>query len=208
MIAPFTRVEGRAIPFGRANVDTDIIIPASHLKTLSRIGLGRFAFEALRREPGNVFDDPAFAGAPILIAGANFGCGSSREHAVWSLLDRGIRAVIAPGFSDIFASNAFKNGLAAVTLDAPAVAQLLDLARIVPVAVDLEQEIVQAGNHVFAFGFDPFRRDCLIHGLDEIALTLTRDAAIAAYEAKAPLLGCKIAMPAGAMAFERVRDHG
>ncbi len=208
MTAPFTRAEGRAIPFGRANVDTDIIIPASHLKTLSRIGLGRFAFEALRRVPGNVFDDPAFAGAPILIAGANFGCGSSREHAVWALLDRGIRAVVAPSFSDLFASNAFKNGLAAVTLDEAAVVQLLDLARIVPVTVDLEQGIVQAGNHSFAFGFDPFRRDCLIQGLDEIALTLTRHAAIAAYEAKAPLLSCTIAMPAGAMAFERGRDRG
>jgi 3-isopropylmalate/(R)-2-methylmalate dehydratase small subunit len=207
MRAPVTRVEGRAIPFGRANVDTDIIIPAAHLKTLSRVGLGAFAFEALRRAPGNLFDDPAMEGAPILIAGANFGCGSSREHAVWALLDRGIRAVVAPSFSDIFASNAFKNGLAAVALDEEAIARLLDLARIVPVAVDLEQQFVVAGNEVFAFAFDPFRRDCLVKGLDEVALTLEQDAAIAAYEAQAPLLACTIAMPAGAIAFERSRDH-
>ena len=207
MSAPFTRVEGRAIPFGRANVDTDIIIPASHLKTLSRVGLGAHAFEALRRDPENLFDDPALAEAPILIAGANFGCGSSREHAVWALLDRGIRAVIAPSFSDIFASNAFKNGLAAVALEEAAVAQLLDLARIVPVAVDLERLTVEAGNYAFSFDFDPFRRDCLVNGQDEIALTLACASAIAAYEAHSPLLACTIALPAGAMAFERSRDH-
>jgi 3-isopropylmalate/(R)-2-methylmalate dehydratase small subunit len=212
MRTPVTRVEGRAIPFGRANVDTDIIIPAVHLKTLSRVGLGAYAFEALRREPGNVFDDPALAGAPILIAGANFGCGSSREHAVWALLDRGISAVVAPSFSDIFASNAFKNGLAAVALDEEAVARLLDLARIVPIAVDLEQETVLAGNEIFSFALDPFRRDCLVKGLDEIALTLESDAAIAAYEAHAPLLACTISVPAGGNArslssFERSRDH-
>jgi 3-isopropylmalate/(R)-2-methylmalate dehydratase small subunit len=207
MTAPVTRVEGRAIPFGRANVDTDIIIPAVHLKTLSRVGLGAFAFEALRRTPDNLFDDPAFADAPILIAGANFGCGSSREHAVWALLDRGIRAVVAPSFSDIFASNAFKNGLAAVALDDEAISRLLDLARIVPLAVDLEQQIVVAGNEVFAFDFDPFRRDCLVSGLDEIALTLKSTDAIAAYESRSPLLGCTIALPAGVAAFELGRDH-
>ena len=133
-----TAVEGRAYPLGRANVDTDIIIPAEHLKTIARDGLGRFAFETIRAEPGNVFDDPAHAGAPILIAGDNFGCGSSREHAVWAMLDLGIRAVIAPSFSDIFASNAFKNGLVAVALPQAAVDRLMAVASDQPIRIDLE----------------------------------------------------------------------
>ena len=111
-----TTIEGRAYPLGLRNIDTDLIIAARHLKTIRRAGLGRHAFEALRAQPGNPFDDPAYAGAPILIAGANFGCGSSREHAAWALADMGIRAVIAPTFADIFASNAFKNGIATVAL--------------------------------------------------------------------------------------------
>ena len=110
-------IEGRAYPLGLANVDTDLIIPASHLKTVSRSGLGACAFEMLRDTPGNLFADPIFHGAPILIAGDNFGCGSSREHAAWALTDMGIRAIIAPSFSDIFSSNAFKNGIATVVLD-------------------------------------------------------------------------------------------
>ena len=101
---PVSRIAGRAIPFGRKNVDTDVIIPADWLKTITREGLGRGAFETLRKEPGNVFDDPEYAGAPILIAGDNFGCGSSREHAAWALLDMGVTCVIAPSFSDIFST--------------------------------------------------------------------------------------------------------
>ena len=127
-MAGIVRIEGRAIPFGRANVDTDLIIPAAHLKTVSRLGLGRYAFEPLRREPGNVFDEPEFSGAPMLIAGANFGCGSSREHAVWALCDLGIKAVIAPSFSDIFAANAFRNGLVTVVLPPEAIDRLLAVA--------------------------------------------------------------------------------
>ena len=177
-------VEGRAIPLGRSNIDTDIIIPASHLKTVSREGLGRFAFETLRAEPGNVFDDPALAGAPILIAGENFGCGSSREHAVWALLDLGIRAVIAPGFSDIFAGNAFKNGLVTATLPQVAVNRLLEVAKTQPLRVDLETMTVTTPfQDRFAFALDPFRRECLMQGLDEIDLTLREEAAIAADEA-------------------------
>ena len=95
---PVRQVEGRAYPFGRKNVDTDLIIPAAWLKTVTREGLGRGAFEAVRAEPGSVFDDPAYAGAPIIVAGDNFGCGSSREHAAWALLDMGVKAVIAPSF--------------------------------------------------------------------------------------------------------------
>ncbi len=113
-----TSVEGRAYPLGLKNVDTDVIIPAEYLKTITRLGLGSHAFETIRAQPGNVFDDPAYAGAPIIIAGDNFGCGSSREHAAWALLDLGVKAVIAPGFSDIFLGNAFKNGIITVTLPA------------------------------------------------------------------------------------------
>ena len=100
-----TTVDGRAYPFGMKNVDTDIVIPAHWLKTISRAGLGKGAFEVLRKEPGNVFDDPDYAGSPILIAGDNFGCGSSREHAAWALGDLGIKVVIAPSFSDIFSTS-------------------------------------------------------------------------------------------------------
>ena len=109
---PITEVEGRAYPLGLKNVDTDIIIPAKWLKTISREGLGRGAFETLREVPGNVFDDPEYSGAPILIAGDNYGCGSSREHAAWAMADLGISAVIAPSFSDIFSGNAFKKWFA------------------------------------------------------------------------------------------------
>jgi 3-isopropylmalate/(R)-2-methylmalate dehydratase small subunit len=180
-----TAVEGRAVPLGRANIDTDIIIPAEHLKTVSREGLGRFAFETIRAEPGNVFDDPAFAGGAILIAGDNFGCGSSREHAVWAMRDLGIRAVIAPSFSDIFASNAFKNGLVAAALPQAAIDRLMAVAREQPIRVDLETMTVTTPyQDWFEFALDPFRRDCLMRGLDEIGLTLESEAAIAAYEAR------------------------
>ena len=123
---PVHEVAGRAIPFGRKNIDTDIIIPAHWLKTISREGLGRGAFEALRADPDNIFDQEAYKGAPILIAGDNFGCGSSREHAAWALLDMGIKAVIAPSFSDIFSGNAFKNGILTVVLPQEQVDRLLE----------------------------------------------------------------------------------
>ena len=178
-------VEGRAFPLGRANIDTDIIIPAEHLKTIAREGLGRFAFETIRAEPGNVFDDPAHAGASILIAGDNFGCGSSREHAVWAMMDLGIKAVIAPGYSDIFASNAFKNGLVAVALPQAAVDRLMAVAGDQSIRVDLETMTVTTPyQDRFEFALDPFRRDCLMRGLDEIGLTLESEAAIAAFETR------------------------
>ena len=133
---PFTTLSGQAIPFGAANIDTDVIIPARFLKTISRAGLGKGAFAALRENPDNVFD--AHAGAPILIAGHNFGCGSSREHAPWALGDLGIRVVISPGFADIFAGNAFKNGLLLVTLPQDAVDRLMAVAQDgQPITVDL-----------------------------------------------------------------------
>ena len=120
-MAPIEKVEGRAIPFGLKNVDTDVIIPAKWLKTISREGLGKGAFETLRADPDNLFDQPEYRQAPILIAGDNFGCGSSREHAAWALGDLGIRVVIAPSYSDIFSGNAVKNGILPVVLPQAAI---------------------------------------------------------------------------------------
>ena len=180
---PVERVEGRAIPFGLKNADTDIIIPARWLKTVTREGLGRGAFEALRAAPGNVFDRPEFNGAPILIAGDNFGCGSSREHAAWALLDMAVRAVIAPSFSDIFSGNAFKNGILTVVLPQEQVDRLLEVAETDPIAIDLEHQTVTTPfQDRFTFEIDPFRKHCLTGGLDEVALTLESDAAIRRYE--------------------------
>jgi 3-isopropylmalate dehydratase small subunit len=180
----FTQVEGRAYPLGRSNVDTDLIIPAAHLKTVERAGLGSHAFEALRRVPSNIFDDPDFIGAPILIAGANFGCGSSREHAAWALADLGVCAIIAPSFSDIFSGNAFRNGIALVVLDEEAVGQLLRTAtNKESISVDLQRmEVESSAGDFFTFEMDAFRRECLLGGLDEIALTLASEADIRAYE--------------------------
>ena len=182
-MTPVGTIEGRAIPFGRANVDTDVIIPAKWLKTISRSGLGRGAFETVRAEPGNVFDDPAYAGAPILIAGENFGCGSSREHAAWALADLGIRAVIAPSFSDIFSGNAFKNGILTLELPRSAIDRLMTVAETDPVAIDLEtQTVTTRFQDRFAFEIDAFRKHCLLNGLDEVGLTLAMDPEIAAFE--------------------------
>ncbi len=180
---PVRKVEGRAYPWGAKNIDTDIIIPAHWLKTISREGLGRGAFETVRAQPGNIFDDPAYAGSPILIAGDNFGCGSSREHAAWALKDMGITAVIAPSYSDIFSGNAFKNGIVAVVLSQEAIDRLIEVAKTDPVTIDLETMTVTTPfQDRFSFEMDPFRRDCLMQGLDEVGLTLARDTAISKYE--------------------------
>ena len=178
-------VEGRAYPYGVKNVDTDVIIPARWLKTISRQGLGRGAFEAVRAEPGNIFDDSEYKGAPILIAGDNFGCGSSREHAAWALNDMGIKAVIAPSFSDIFSGNAFKNGILTVVLPQEAVDRLLEVAKTDPIMIDVDhQSVTTPFQDRFEFEIDPFRKDCLLNGLDEVGLTLEQGDAIAAHEAK------------------------
>ncbi|RED15074.1 3-isopropylmalate dehydratase small subunit [Parasphingopyxis lamellibrachiae] len=180
---PFKQVEGRAYPFGRKNVDTDVIIPAEYLKTISREGLFEGAFKVVRAEEGNVFDDPEYAGAPILIAGDNFGCGSSREHAAWALNDMGIRVVVAPSFSDIFSSNAFKNGILAVELSQAAINRLMEVATTDPITVDLENQVVTTPfQDRFEFPIDAFRKSCLVAGLDEIGLTLESGEAIASYE--------------------------
>ncbi|MCD2322607.1 3-isopropylmalate dehydratase small subunit [Sphingomonas sp. IC-56] len=180
---PVRQVEGRAYPWGAKNIDTDIIIPAHWLKTTTREGLGRGAFETVRAQPGNVFDDPRYAGAPVLVAGDNFGCGSSREHAAWALADLGIKAVIAPSFSDIFSGNAFKNGIVPVVLPQDAVDRLVEVAKTDPITVDLETMTVTTPyQDRFTFTLDPFRRQCLLEGLDEIGLTLAQDTAISKYE--------------------------
>ncbi|WBH15414.1 3-isopropylmalate dehydratase small subunit [Sphingomonas radiodurans] len=181
---PVRQVFGGAYPWGAKNIDTDVIIPAHWLKTITRAGLGRGAFETVRAQPGNIFDDPDYAGSPILIAGDNFGCGSSREHAAWALGDMGIKAVIAPSFSDIFSGNAFKNGIIPVVLPQDAIDRLLEVARTEEITVDLETMTVTTPfQDRFAFELDPFRRQCLMEGLDEVGLTLARDTAISKYEA-------------------------
>ena len=182
---PISEVEGRAYPLGLKNIDTDIIIPAKWLKTISREGLGRGAFETLRDVPGNVFDDPEYAGAPILIAGDNYGCGSSREHAAWAMADLGISAVIAPSFSDIFSGNAFKNGLLAIELPQAAIDRLMEVAKTDPIHVDLEtQTVTTPFQDRFEFAIDQFRKHCLMNGVDEIGLTLQSSNAISSYETK------------------------
>ena len=178
-------IHGKAYPFGLKNIDTDVIIPAAWLKTISRIGLGKGAFETIRAEPGNLFDDPDYAGAPILIAGDNFGCGSSREHAAWALLDMGITAVIAPSFSDIFSSNAFKNGILTIELPQAAIDRLLDVAKTDPIDIDLESQTVTTRfQDRFTFEIDPFRKQCLAEGLDEVGLTLAMADKITTYETR------------------------
>ena len=178
-----TKVEGSAYPWGAKNVDTDVIIPAHWLKTISRSGLGKGAFETIRAQPDNIFDDPRYAGSPILIAGDNFGCGSSREHAAWALSDMGVVAVIAPSYSDIFSGNAVKNGIVPVVLPQDAIDRLVEVAKTDSVTVDLETMTVTTPfQDRFTFDLDPFRRQCLMEGLDEVGLTLARDTQISNFE--------------------------
>lgn len=183
---PISSVTGRAIPFGAKNVDTDIIIPAKWLKTITRDGLGEGAFETIRAVPGNVFDDPASAGAPILIAGDNFGCGSSREHAAWAMLELGIRAVIAPSYSDIFSGNAVKNGILPIVLPQSAIDRLMEVAREgLNIDIDLDtQTVTTPYQDRFTFDIDPFRKHCLLNGLDEVALTLKQQSTIGQFESR------------------------
>jgi len=181
---PIKTVEGRAYPLGVKNVDTDMIIAAKWLKGVTRAGLGKGAFEAMRADPDNVFDDPTYAGSPILIAGDNFGCGSSREHAAWALNDMGISVVIAPSFSDIFSGNAFKNGILTVALPQAAIDRLMEVAKTDPIHIDLEaQSVTTPFQDRFSFEIDPFRKSCLLGGLDEIGLTLARTDSIGTFEA-------------------------
>lgn len=183
MTAPITVVEGTAYPFGMKNCDTDVIIAAEWLKTISRTGLGKGAFAGLRASAQTVFDDPCYVGSPILIAGDNFGCGSSREHAAWALADMGVKVVIAPSFSDIFSGNAFKNGILTVVLPQEAVDRLMDVAATDSIHVDLEtQTVTTPFQDRYTFEIDPFRKHCLMGGLDEISVTLEFEQNIKDYE--------------------------
>lgn len=187
---PLVRVKGRVVPLNRADVDTDQIIAAQHLKRTERTGLGRFAFEAWRADPSFVLNDSRRAGAPILAAGPNFGCGSSREHAPWALQDLGIRVVIAASFADIFRTNCGNVGILCVALPSDDCDHIMARAFDAPeseVAVDLENCTVSTEDGLARrFDVEPFVRQCLLQGLDPIALTVQDEAKIAAFERKRP----------------------
>jgi 3-isopropylmalate/(R)-2-methylmalate dehydratase small subunit len=190
----FTTLTSLAAPLDRANVDTDQIIPKQFLKRIERTGYGDFLFYDWRRtatgepDPAFVLNDAKYKGAQILVAGKNFACGSSREHAAWALSDFGFRAVIAPTFADIFFSNAGKNGIVLVRLSEEQVATLLENAKTIPgykLTVSLEdQTVTDSQGFKATFDVDPFRKFCLIEGLDDIGLTLRHEAALDAFEAK------------------------
>ena len=179
-------IEGRVAVLDRSDVDTDQIIPKQFLKRIERTGFGPFLFYDWRRnDPDFVLNRPEYQGASVLVAGPNFGCGSSREHAPWSLQDAGFRAVIAPSFADIFHNNCLKIGLLPVELPETSVRRLLELAREDPtttVTVDLETGTVTAAGLEERFEIDPFARECLLQGWDAVALTLRHDDAVSAYE--------------------------
>ncbi|HYM15804.1 MAG TPA: 3-isopropylmalate dehydratase small subunit [Dehalococcoidia bacterium] len=183
---PFTKVHGKVLPLPRADVDTDQIIPAKYLKRIERTGFGDFAFDEWRKDPSFVLNDHGYDGAEILVAGPNFGCGSSREHAPWALQQMGLKVLIAPSFADIFRNNCAKIGLLTVELPQDAVDRLIARAEDSPgweMEVDLASQTVTLGNGKSRrFEVDPFVKDCLLRGLDEIGLTLEDAAAIDAYE--------------------------
>ena len=189
----FTKLTSVAAPLPLINVDTDMIIPARFLKTIKRTGLGKSLFFVLRfDDDGNersdfVLNKPAYKGTKILVTGKNFGCGSSREHAPWALADYGIRCVIAPDFADIFYNNSFKNGMLLIKLPQEQVDKLMDDAERganATVTVDLEaQEITGPDGGLIKFDIDPFKKHCLLNGLDDIGLTLQKEDKIGAFEA-------------------------
>jgi 3-isopropylmalate/(R)-2-methylmalate dehydratase small subunit len=193
---PFVRLTGVVAPLDRVNVDTDQIIPKQFLKRIERTGFGQFLFfdwrylEDGRPNPEFELNHPGYQGASILVAGRNFGCGSSREHAPWALLDYGFRAIIAPSFADIFRNNCFQNGMLPVVLPEEDVRLLLDKAKARPgyrLTVDLERCVVEDEEGFRrSFEVDPFRRHCLLNGLDDIGLTLQHEEKIRAYEATIP----------------------
>ena len=179
------RVAGRAAPLDLADVDTDQIIPKQFLKRIERTGYGPFLFYDWRRRGSFVLDKPEYAGASVLLTGANFGCGSSREHATWALRDSGFNAIVAPSFADIFRANCLKTGLLAVTLPESQVRHLIDLVSedpTVQVVVDLEAQQVRGDGFSYRFEIDPFAREMLLKGLDEISLVERHGSDISAYE--------------------------
>ena len=191
----FNKLSGHAIPLRITNVDTDMIIPKQFLKTIKRTGLGEFLFYELRYDQdGNkissfALNQEQYKGASILIAGKNFGCGSSREHAPWSIADYGIKCIIAPSYADIFYNNCFKNGILPLVLPEDDVDTLMKDAEKGAnsiIEVDLEnQTIVSSDGEIFRFEVDPFKKHCLLNGLDDIGLTMEKENHITAYESKA-----------------------
>ena len=190
---PISKLTSTAVPLRAENVDTDQIIPARYLTAVTKEGMGEGCFAAWRYSPDGSFNaefplnQPQFQGAEILIAGRNFGSGSSREHAVWALTDYGFRAVISPGFADIFHNNSLKNGLLIVTLPEDTVQMLLDLVEEQPdtqITVDLEaQRVSLPDGQQVSFPIDPYRKLCLLQGVDDLGYLLSKSADIAAYEA-------------------------
>jgi len=196
----FGKHTGVVVALDKVNVDTDQIIPKQFLKRIERTGFGQFLFydwrfvgdgDARKKTGDFVLDEPRYATASILVAGKNFGCGSSREHAVWALADFGFRVVIASSFADIFANNSLKNGLLTVRLNEAQVAEIMRFSKEIEhyqLTVDLENSRVDDGRGFAAtFPMDEFSRHCLLHGLDDIGLTLEHEAQIAAYEAEHPV---------------------
>ncbi len=190
----FTTLDGIAAPLPQINVDTDMIIPKQYLKTIQRTGLGVALFSEMRynddgsEKPDFVLNKPAYREAEILVSGDNFGCGSSREHAPWALLDFGIRCVIAPSFADIFYNNCFKNGILPIALPQEQVDKLMDDAERganARMTVDLEAQTIRGPDGgMIAFEIDPFKKHCLLNGLDDIGLTMEKEQSISDFEAK------------------------
>jgi 3-isopropylmalate/(R)-2-methylmalate dehydratase small subunit len=179
------------MPLNRADVDTDQIIPAQYMKRIERTGYGQFLFDAWRKDPDFVLNDPHYKGAPILVAGRNFGSGSSREHAPWALQDYGFQVIIAPSFADIFRNNCAKLGLLTVVLPQEDVDHLVARAEETPsmeVVVDLESQTVSLASGTWSrhFDIDPFVKHCLLNGLDDVSLTLQKAETITAYESHRP----------------------
>ena len=193
---PFTVHRGKVAPLDRANVDTDQIIPKQFLKRIERTGFGEFLFYDWRYSqdgqlnPSFVLNEPRYLGASILVAGKNFGCGSSREHAPWALAEYGFRVIIAPSFADIFANNCFKNGMLPITLPAEQVDELMRQAQQnenYELSVDLERQLIEDDSDLaIPFAVAEFQRYCLLEGLDDIGLTLRHEGAIRSYEASRP----------------------
>jgi 3-isopropylmalate/(R)-2-methylmalate dehydratase small subunit len=197
-MTPFTTLTGVAAPLPLINIDTDMIIPKQFLKTIARTGLGKNLFDEMRYTqdgaeiPGFVLNQPAYRKAEILVAGENFGCGSSREHAPWALLDFGIRCVIAPSYADIFYGNCFKNGILPITLPQDQVDALMEDARRgenARITIDLEaQTVTSSDGRQFRFEVDAFKKHCLLNGLDDIGLTMEKKTSIDAFESRAATL--------------------
>jgi 3-isopropylmalate/(R)-2-methylmalate dehydratase small subunit len=186
---PVKRVSGKALPLDYSDVDTDQIVPSDALKRIERTGFGQFLFSEWREDPDFVLNRPEHEGAVVLLAGENFGCGSSREHAPWSIQDYGFGAIIAPSFADIFRNNCAKIGLLAVQLPEETVKTLLNAVRSDPeavITVDLEERTVTGPAVETAFEMDDFTRHRLLNGLDDIGLTLTHDADLKAFESSRP----------------------